>query len=420
MQQGNKVFRQAVLDRLASPEQLHTLMQVTDAKGWLALLGCGVLLATAVVWGILGRIPTKVEASGILLYSGGLADIVALGQGQISALEVEVGDTINKGQVIAEVAQPELAEQIKAFKARLEELKTNYERAKVQGGRDVGLRMQASAEERKSLESAASGAEARTHELRDRLDSQQRLFEKGLVTKETLDGTRESLRSAELTSQSMQSNRQRLIVDDFSAQRANEVAVTGEAMQVQDAQRQIQLLEEKFQQNNHIVSTYQGRVIEVRAMVGDVVAPGKPVVSLELMGEKGTIEALLYVDSRQGKTLRTGMEVQLSPSIVKKERHGLLVGRIRTVESFPSTRQGMMRILHNEQLVDSFLSETNGTPIGVRAELVAEPSTPSGYRWTSGTGPDVALTSGTRCTGYVTTRTQRPIELVFPALEFGK
>ena len=288
-------------------------MQVTDAKGWLALLGCGVLLATAVVWGILGRIPTKVEASGILLYSGGLADIVALGQGQISALEVEVGDTINKGQVIAEVAQPELAEQIKAHKARLEELKSNYERAKVQGGRDVGLRMQASAEERKSLESAATGAEARTRELRDRLDSQQRLFEKGLVTKETLDGTRESLRSAELTSQSMQSNRQRLIVDDFSAQRANEVAVTGEAMQVQDAQRQIQLLEEKFEQNNHIVSTYQGRVIEVRAMVGDVVAPGKPVVSLELMGEKGTIEALLYVDSRQGKTLRTGMEVQLSP-----------------------------------------------------------------------------------------------------------
>ena len=82
--QDNKVFRQAVLDRLASPEQLHTLMQVTDAKGWLALLGCGVLLATAVVWGVLGRIPTKVEASGILLYSGGLADIVALGQGQIS------------------------------------------------------------------------------------------------------------------------------------------------------------------------------------------------------------------------------------------------------------------------------------------------------------------------------------------------
>ena len=137
MEGGDKVFRQAVLDRLASPDQLNSLMQVTNAQGWLALLGCAILLATAVVWGFLGRVPTKVEASGILLYSGGLADVVALGQGQISALEVDVGDVVTTGQVIAEVAQPELAEQIKAAKAHVAELKANWERAKAQGGRDV-------------------------------------------------------------------------------------------------------------------------------------------------------------------------------------------------------------------------------------------------------------------------------------------
>jgi len=414
--EANKIFRQAVIDRLASPEQLDSLMKVTNPQGWLALLACAVLVGTALVWGVVGRVPTKVEASGILLYSGGLADIVALGQGQISALEVEVGDMLTKGQVIAEVAQPELAEQIKASMAQL---KANYERAKTQGGRDVDLRLQASADERKNLESAAAAADARTRELRDRLDSQQRLFDKGLVTKDTIEGTRESLRSSELAAQSMQSNVQRLIVDNFAAERANEVALTGETMQVQQTQRQIDMLEEKFAQNSRIVSTYEGRVIEIRAMVGDVVVPGKPLLSLELTGDKGAIEALLYVDSRQGKTLRPGMEVQLAPSIVKKERYGLMLGRVRSVESFPSTRQGMMRVLHNEQLVDAFLAETNGTPIGVRAELLLQPNTPSGYRWSSGNGPDVVLTSGTRCTGYVTTRTQRPLGLVFPAFESG-
>jgi HlyD family secretion protein len=418
--EANKVFRQAVIDRLASPEQLHTLMQVTDARGWLALVGCGALLATAIVWGVVGRVPTKVEASGILLYSGGLADIVALGQGQISALEVEVGDVVTKGQVIAEVAQPDLAEQIKATKSRLEELKANLERTKAQGGRDVSLRAQASAEQRKNLESASAAADARTKELSDRLESQQRLYDKGLITKDALESTREALRSSELAAESMQANVQRLIVDNFSAERANEVALTGDTMQVQETQRQIDLLEEKFQQNSRIISTYEGRVIEVRTMIGDVVTPGKPILSLELTGDKGAIEALLYVDSRQGKTLRPGMEVQLAPSIVKKERYGLMLAHVRTVESFPSTRQGMMRVLHNEQLVDAFLSETNGTPIGVRAELQREAGTPSGYRWSSGRGPDVVLTSGTRCIGYVTTRTQRPIELVFPAIEFGK
>jgi HlyD family secretion protein len=413
--EGDKVFRQALLDRLASPEQLDSLMQVTDPQGWLALLGCAGLLITALVWGFVGRIPTKVEASGILLYSAGMADILALGQGQITSLQVEVGDNVKKGQVIAEVAQPELAEGIKATRARLEELKANLERDKAQSGRDVDLRKQASNEERRNLGSAAAAAAARIRELKDHLDSQQRLYDKGLITKDVIDGTREALRASEVAVSS--SNEQRLAADNFSTERSNELALSAETLRVQETQRDIDLLEEKFQQNSKIVSTYEGRVIEIRTMIGDVVGPGKPVLSLELTGNKATIEALLYVDSREGKTIRPGMEVQLAPSIVKKERYGLLLGRVRAVETFPSTRQGMMRVLHNEQLVDAFLQETNSTPIAVRAELLPESDTPSGYRWSSGKGPDLTLTSGTRSVGYVTTRTQRPIALVFPVFE---
>ena len=93
---GDKLFRQAVLDRLASPEQLNTVMRVTDAKGWLALAGCALLLATGVVWGVLGRVPTKVNASGILLHKAGLADVAALASGQITALEVMSATTCKK------------------------------------------------------------------------------------------------------------------------------------------------------------------------------------------------------------------------------------------------------------------------------------------------------------------------------------
>jgi HlyD family secretion protein len=415
MAPDNKVFRQALIDRLASPEQLDSLMRVTDPLGWLALLGCAGLLATALVWGFVGRIPTKVEASGILLYSAGMADIVALGQGQISSLHVEIGDIVAKGQLIAEVAQPDLSEEIKATRARLAELKENLERNKAQGGRDVDLRKQASDEERRNLGSAAAAAAARTRELKERIESQQRLYDKGLITKDVVDSTREALRAAEVAAGS--SNAQRLAADNFSAERANELAISAETLRVQETQRQIDQLEEKFQENSKILSTYDGRIIEIRTMIGDVVAPGKSLLSLELTGNKAAIEALLYVDSRQGKTIRPGMDVQLAPSVVKKELYGLLLGRVRAVETFPSTRQGMMRVLHNEQLVDAFLQDTNGTPIAVRAELLTQPDTPSGYRWSSGKGPDLTLTSGTRTLAYVTTRMQRPIALVFPAFE---
>jgi HlyD family secretion protein len=189
----NKVFRQAVLDRLASPEQLHTLMQVTDAKGWLALVGLWLLLATAVVWGIFGRVPSKVEASGILIHSGGLADVVAVGAGQVSVLKVEVGDYVKKGQLIAQVAQPELTEQIASLEARLFELRAHHEKTKLAGTRDVSLRQQAQAEERKNLQAAIRANEARANDLRERLEAQTRLYEKGLVTNEAIQATRDAL-----------------------------------------------------------------------------------------------------------------------------------------------------------------------------------------------------------------------------------
>ncbi|HEX4339190.1 MAG TPA: NHLP bacteriocin system secretion protein [Polyangiaceae bacterium] len=414
--QENKVFRQAVLDRLASPEQLHTLMQVTDAKGWLALLGLGALVATAVVWGVMGRVPTKLDASGILMHSGGLADVVSIGAGQVLALEVDVGDYVKKGQEIALLAQPELKQEIDAAESRLAQLKSNYERVKAQGSQDVSLRSQAANKERQNQEAAIAASEARSQELEEKLVTQARLYEKGLVTNEALTSTRDMLRSTQVAVQGMRASMQQIDVEAFSAQRVNEAMLTSETMQIQDAERQIQILKERLEKDSHVTSTHEGRVLEVRSMAGDLVVPGTPVVSLERAGEQGTLEALLYVDSRQGKLVRPGMEVQVAPSIVRKERYGVMIGKVKSVENFPSTRQGMMRVLHNEQLVDTFLSDTAGTPIAVRAELTVG-KTPSGYKWSSGHGPELTLTSGTRCAAYVTTRSQRPIALVFPALD---
>jgi HlyD family secretion protein len=417
--QPNKVFRQAVLDRLASPEQLHVLMQVTDAKGWLALLGLAVLLATGVAWGVVGRVPTKLEASGMLMHAGGLADVVSVGTGQITSLEVEVGDYVQKGQEVATLAQPDLLEQLSGLQARLGELKANFERAKASGSRDVNLRQAASGKERQNLEATITANEQRAKELEDKVVTQAGLYEKGLVTKDALQATRDALRSTQIATQNLRANMQQLAVESFSAERMNDAVLTGETMQVQETERQIKLLKEKLDQNSRVLSTHAGKVVEVRAMVGDMIGPGNPIVSVERVGERGGLEVLLYVDSREGKMVRPGMEVQIAPSIVRKERYGVMLGRVKSVEGFPSTRQGMMRVLHNEQLVDSFLADTAGTPIAVRAELTIAPNTPSGYKWSSGKGPDVILTSGTRCVGYVTTHTQRPIALVFPALDNG-
>lgn len=325
--ESNSIFRKAALDRLKSPEQLHTLMRVTDPKGWLALVGCAVIIGVALTWGVLGTIQTKVSASGILLSSQGLTEVAAAGDGTISSLEVESGAEIKKGQVVARIDQPDLKQQIDAIKSRIE----------------------------------------------------------GMTETDSDAG----------------------VVADMQSRRRERL------------ETELARLKQKLGENAQIVSSVEGRVVEVRARVGDRVTAGTPLVAIEPIGGHQKLEALLYFDSREGKLLKPGMTIELDPSVVRRERYGVLLGKVRQVEDFPSTRLGMLGALRNEQLVDSFIQEAGGAPIAVRAELTLDATTPSGYRWSSGKGPDVILTSGTRCSGAAITRAQRPISLVFPALDSG-
>ena len=63
----SEIYRKAALERLSSPEELDSLMQVTTPKGWLALISLGGLILIALLWGIFGRIPTKVLGQGMIL-----------------------------------------------------------------------------------------------------------------------------------------------------------------------------------------------------------------------------------------------------------------------------------------------------------------------------------------------------------------
>jgi biotin carboxyl carrier protein len=322
---SDRIFRKAALDRLKSPEQLDTLMRVTDAKGWLALVGAVVIIGAALVWGVLGTIQTKVSASGILLSSSGLTELTAPGDGLLSSIEVKAGAEVKKGQTIALVDQPSLTDQISSTQSRID-----------------------------GLAPADAGVVA---EMQSRY-------------------------------------RQRLEGD-------------------------LKRLKRQLEDNAKITSTVDGRVVEVRAHVGDHVTAGTSIVALEDLAGRRSLQALLYFDSHQGKLVKPGLQIEIDPSVVRRERYGVLLGRVQSVEDFPSTRLGMIEALRNEQLVDSFIQEAGGAPIAVRAELITDDATPSGYRWSSGKGPEVTLTSGTRCAGAVITRSIRPIALVFPALDSG-
>lgn len=61
-----RLFRQAALDRLASPEQLDHLVPVADARGWVALAVCALLALGVLAWSLAGSLPVTLAARGTL------------------------------------------------------------------------------------------------------------------------------------------------------------------------------------------------------------------------------------------------------------------------------------------------------------------------------------------------------------------
>jgi HlyD family secretion protein len=122
--------------------------------------------------------------------------------------------------------------------------------------------------------------------------------------------------------------------------------------------------------------------------------------------------AVLFIPASAGKRVQPGMRVRISPSTVKREEFGSMLGKVVWAAEFPSTQKGMVRVLGNEALVASLMKE--GPPIQVNVALDRDASTPTGYRWSSSTGPSLSISSGTLATGAVVVREEKPIRLILP------
>jgi HlyD family secretion protein len=108
------------------------------------------------------------------------------------------------------------------------------------------------------------------------------------------------------------------------------------------------------------------------------------------------------------------MRIQLTPDTVERERFGGIYGTVTSVSPTPVTREGAVATIGNADLVQSLMPD--GVYIEVRARLETDPSTPSGYKWSSSRGPDIRITSGLTLSSRVTVEGRAPVTYLLPVL----
>jgi HlyD family secretion protein len=186
-------------------------------------------------------------------------------------------------------------------------------------------------------------------------------------------------------------------------------------LRLNEAARSIELVEKQLELVSNVTSPYSGRILEVKRDRGDIVTAGTPVVNLQLSGDETQgLQAVIYVPPGTGKQVGRGMEAQISPTTAAREEFGFLLGKVTYVSEFPSTFDGMMRVLSNPALVNTLSAA--GPPYAVYADLVQDRGTTSGFKWSSKKGDELKVAAGTICNVTLTVRERRPIEMVIPII----
>lgn len=411
----SSVFRKVSLDRLASPEQLDQLLKVTDPRGWLALAALALVLVTAGGWGVAGRIPESVAGMGILVKSGGVFEVIPSTGGRVVDVAVTVGDVVSEGQVVARMAQPDLVERAQAARAALAALREEQRQQVAFAGADAALQDRYLEQQRASLEQAIAAGEQSLRWLAERIANQEQLVQQGLVTRQTLLATRQQADAAREKVADAQSQLAQLAARRHAARNDQSERLRAGEARVMEQELQLAELERQLRASTEVVAPYTGRILEVMTERGSMVAPGEPILSLDLTGKTvKDLEAVVFVPSVHGKRIRPGMTIQVAPSTVKQEEFGLMVGKVTYVSDFPATAKGMRRVLKNEKLVGALSGQD--APYEVHADLELDPSTVSSYRWTSSKGPPLRIQSGTLASGTIEVSSRRPVEMVLPLL----
>ena len=401
----NALFRKAALDKLSSPERLDVLMTVTSPRGWVALWTIVGLLGGLVAWSVWGSIPTRVEGDGMLIRGGSLREIRATNEGILIDLQIKNGSDVRADMRVGTIGQSGSGEKVRAAEEayRAAQIRTQSNQA---DDRANIIRTQAQiAALRADIENTNTDITKAQAEL-ERL---QEMLRQGLTTKARVDGAEQrvsSLRNT-LTAQRGQINSLQAVIDQITQKGRSDFA------QVENLRRQWELARGQIASDAELKSTVDGRVVELKKASGDTVRANEVIAVVEQSSTVFT--PVVYVESSIGKKIQKGMEAQISPSTVKREEFGFLRAVVTDVGDYPVTPEKVVQVVGNSDLARELLGKTS--KIEVRFELIGDKTTPSGYAWSSSSGPPFRIDSGTKLNAAVVVERRKPYSYVLPTIK---
>ena len=411
---GKRIFRDAALERLNSPEQLDQRIGVIPPGMRLLAASMAVIILAALAWAVFGSVPTRVVGRGVLMSDKeGNFSVATVSTGLVLEIFVKPGDHVVAGAEIASIEQKLLSAQVENAMAQVERLEANLAQLKAASETQIRQSDETATRQLSAIDEQVAANEVRRDQLQKLVSGYEGLRTKGLISQNELITRQDQLNASLL---------------ELANAKAKKVEIGATAQKKRDdlaelerqKQGEIDLKKDELE-NLHVQMTIgsiirspiTGVIREIRLGRGDV-APAGAVLATIGHDDSGTLEVLALLQGDTRKRVAVGMEARIAPDGTKREEYGSMKGQVISVSEGDVSIEHVEQILQSSQLTKNLFGE--GSPLLARIELFPVKSSPSGFAWWSGPGPAYKITPGTVAAVDIIIDQVRPISLVIPAL----
>lgn len=367
-------FRKEALEALSSPEQLDQPLPLLRPSHWATLLGLLLFAGAILLWSILGRVPVRIQGRGVLLLPEALVPVQSPSSGPLQEILVKEGQCVKAGHTIARIDLVQLRGALEAGGRRLQQLRRQNDLATLQAQRERNL---ARSDLERLLPYRTSGA----------------------IAEETFFDKERQLQRIDSQQLAESQTRRQGINDELLA---------------------LARQQQEYRRGSLVVAPVAGCIVEQLVQPGAVVNAGTTLFSLDRRDRRQEIVSLVYFPSQDGKRLRPGQEVRITPTTTRAQRHGGIRGKILRLRTLPVSREALRQRLGLDSLVQTVQppGSNNGNEPLIEAvtSLQRDPRTRSGFDWGGGPGPDLILSPGTGTEVSVLVEQRQPISYVIPLL----
>lgn len=482
----SKLFRKEALERNASPERLDQLVQIVNPKRWLSLIALGSLVSAGVAWSILGHIPMTVRGQGILVYPSQVTAMQASGSGRVQEVLVRPGQIVKPGEVIVVLDQSELRQQLVLAQSKLDQLQAQAtEVSRLQGERgsleqlttaqqrrSLLQQLQAAQaltpilrekaqrslqQERAALEEQASSLRAMVETYRERWQSRQQVNQEAgelVISKDEILESEQAYRDIENQLNQTQTRLSQLALEETQTQQEyteniNQIAdlqaqlqeltsrsatqteqdilaTNSRQKEIQETERTITQLTLELSQSQEIRSAQGGEILELSVQPGQQLELGMPVGMIGNYERDNPPMTVAFLPVEEGEKVEKAMEMKVTPTTVKREEYGSIIGEVTQVSGYPITEQEATKLVGHGEILSGILAE--GPHVAIHARLATIPDeegslengscSHASYQWSSSDGPDnQCFSPGTTAQVQVVVEQRTPISFVLPFLK---